>query len=62
MVWGWPLYQLLRDTDDNCNDDDDEEIHDFTCTIIDDSSAETPLVIQIPHAYSSMPLRKVATR
>ena len=55
-IWGWPLYQLLRDDDDN------EEIHDFTCTVIDDSSAETPPVIQIPSAYSSMmPLQKVAT-
>ena len=52
MIWRWQLYQLLRD--DNCNDD--EEIHNFTCTVIDDGSAETPLVIQILHEYSSMPL------
>ena len=52
---GWPLYQL-RDTDN-----DDEEIHNFTCTIINDGSVETPLVVQIPCAYCSMPLQKVAT-
>ena len=51
-IWGWPLYQVLRDNNDDNNND--EEIHDFTCTVIDDGSAETPLVIQIPHAYSSM--------
>ena len=50
-----------RDTYDNCNDDSYEEIHDFTHTVIDDGSVETPLVVQIPCAYSSIPIRKIAT-
>ena len=60
MIWGWPLYQLRDTNDDNCNDNNDDsnnkEIHDFTCTIIDNGSDETPLVIQIPLAHSSTPL------
>ena len=59
MIWGWPLYQLRDTDDDNCNNNNDDgykKIHNFTHTVINNGSVETPLVVQIPHAYSSMPL------